>query len=102
MSRSGESEPKGAPLNPSRRQLLGWAGLVGGGALLPTAASAAPQAAAPAAMNAAEAAVRGQNVYKAIGVRPFINCRGTLTVLGGNIELPEVRAAKSLANQQHA
>ena len=102
MSRSGESEPKGAPLNPSRRQLLGWAGLVGGGALLPNAASAAPQAAAPAAMSAAEAAIRGQNVYKAIGVRPFINCRGTLTVLGGNIELPEVRAAKSLANQQHA
>jgi L-seryl-tRNA(Ser) seleniumtransferase len=87
-------------MNPNRRQLLGWAGLVGGGALLPKRALGA-QAPARAA-TAMDAAVRGQNVYKAIGVRPFINCRGTLTVLGGNIELPEVRQAKTLANQQHA
>src|SRR5262245_31696402 len=98
MSRSEERQKRGAPVSPSRRQLLGWAGLVGGGALLPRAVAAQ---AAPVA-TAAEAAIRGQNVYKAIGVRPFINCRGTLTVLGGNLELPEVRAAKTLANQQHA
>jgi L-seryl-tRNA(Ser) seleniumtransferase len=84
--------------NPSRRQLLGWAGVLGGTALVPGKAALA----APQGLTAAEAAVRGQNVYKAIGVRPFINCRGTLTVLGGNIELPEVRQAKTLANQQHA
>ena len=42
------------------------------------------------------------NVYESIGVRPLINCRGTLTIIGGSIELPEVRAAKSAANQQHA
>src|SRR5687767_4850305 len=41
------------------------------------------------------------NVYKALGVRPLINCRGTITVIGGSIELPEVSAAKVLANQQH-
>ena len=41
------------------------------------------------------------NVYRAIGVRPFINCRGTITVIGGSIERPEVSAAKALANQQH-
>jgi L-seryl-tRNA(Ser) seleniumtransferase len=41
------------------------------------------------------------DVYRALGVRPLINCRGTITVIGGSIELPEVRAAKSLANQQH-
>ena len=100
MSKSGERRDR-TPVSPSRRQLLGWAGLVGGGALLtPRGASGAPQA--PATAMAMDAAVRGQNVYKAIGVRPFINCRGTLTVLGGNIELPEVRHAKSLANQQHA
>ena len=44
----------------------------------------------------------GPKIYKALGVRPFINCRGTFTVSAGNIELPEVRAAKTLANQQHA
>ena len=42
------------------------------------------------------------NVYESIGVRPLINCRGTLTIIGGSIELPEVRAAKSAANEQHA
>ena len=99
MSRSEERLKDGAPVSPSRRKVLGWAGLLGGASLLPKAASAAQTK--PVA-TAAEAVVRGQNVYKAIGVRPFINCRGTLTVLGGNIELPEVRQAKTLANQQHA
>jgi L-seryl-tRNA(Ser) seleniumtransferase len=100
MSKTGDRRTDGVPMKPSRRQLLGWAGLVSGGALLPNAAAAAQSA--PRAATAMDAAVRGQNVYKAIGVRPFINCRGTLTVLGGNIELPEVRQAKTLANQQHA
>ena len=39
-------------------------------------------------------------VAKAIGVRPLINCRGTLTIIGGSVELPEVRAAKMAAKQQ--
>jgi len=42
----------------------------------------------------------GKNIYESIGVRPLINCRGTLTVIGGSIELPEVRAAKDQSNQQ--
>ena len=49
-----------------------------------------------------QAAPTEPNVYKSIGVRPLINCRGTLTIIGGSIELPEVRAAKDAANQQHA
>ena len=59
--------------------------------------SAAKRAAAPATSPTGPA-----NVYESIGVRPLINCRGTLTIIGGSIELPEVRAAKSAANQQHA
>ena len=43
-----------------------------------------------------------RDLYESIGVRPLINCRGTLTIIGGSIELPEVRAAKTAANQQHA
>ncbi len=31
----------------------------------------------------------------------MINCRGTLTIIGGSVELPEVRAAKTAANQQY-
>src|SRR3954452_13112240 len=41
------------------------------------------------------------DIYKALGVRPLINGRGTITVIGGSVELPEVRAAKSLANQHY-
>ena len=42
------------------------------------------------------------NVYESIGVKPLINGRGTFTIIGGSMELPEVRAAKSAANQQYA
>ena len=37
------------------------------------------------------------NVYARIGVRPFINGRGTWTYLSGSLELPEVKAAKQAA-----
>ena len=81
----------------TRRYLLRFAGLFGVGSALPASALAAAQkkAAVPAA--AAE-----PNVYASIGVRPLINCRGTLTIIGGSVELPEVRAAKTAANQQYA
>src|SRR6266478_618358 len=39
----------------------------------------------------------GNNIYANIGVRPFINARGTWTYLSGSLELPEVRAAKQEA-----
>jgi L-seryl-tRNA(Ser) seleniumtransferase len=37
------------------------------------------------------------SIYSRIGVRPFINGRGTWTYLSGSLELPEVRAAKQAA-----
>ncbi len=37
------------------------------------------------------------SIYTRIGVRPFINGRGTWTYLSGSLELPEVRAAKQAA-----
>ena len=79
----------------SRRQLFGLAGLLGLGGAAPSAAAAQRKAAAAAAPLSVD-------VYGSIGVRPLINCRGTLTIIGGSIELPEVRQAKSAANQQHA
>jgi L-seryl-tRNA(Ser) seleniumtransferase len=79
----------------NRRQLFRLAGLFGAGSILPATRGSAAQARSAAAVAPAEA-----NVYKAIGVRPLINCRGTYTIIGGSIELPEVRAAKSAANQQ--
>jgi L-seryl-tRNA(Ser) seleniumtransferase len=44
----------------------------------------------------------GNDIYESIGVRPLINCRGTLTVIGGSLELPEVRAAKEAAAGHYA
>jgi L-seryl-tRNA(Ser) seleniumtransferase len=37
------------------------------------------------------------NIYTRLGVRPFINARGTWTYLSGSLELPEVREAKQEA-----
>ena len=34
-----------------------------------------------------------RSIYRAIGVEPIINCRGTFTIIGGSVELPEVLAA---------
>ncbi len=77
----------------SRRELFQRGTLLGLPAFLGRSASAAP--ANPPGLRV------GPGIYESIGVRPLINCRGTLTIIGGSIELPEVRAAKDLANQQH-
>ena len=79
----------------SRRQLFRLAGMLGAGSALPAARASSSQ-------TARVSPPLEPDVYKSIGVRPLINCRGTLTIIGGSIELPEVRAAKNAANQQHA
>ena len=43
----------------------------------------------------------GTDIYKSIGVRPLINCRGTFTIISGSTMLPEVRAAMDAAAQQY-
>ena len=43
----------------------------------------------------------GPDIYHSIGVRPVINCRGTLTVISGSLELPEVRAAVDAGGLHH-
>ena len=43
----------------------------------------------------------GPDIYRSIGVRPLINCRGTLTVISGSLELPEVRAAVDAGALHH-
>jgi L-seryl-tRNA(Ser) seleniumtransferase len=78
----------------SRRELFRLASVFGASGVL----RASDVSAAQTSSNGLPAS----DIYKSIGVRPLINCRGTITVIGGSIELPEVRAAKSAANQQHA
>lgn len=43
----------------------------------------------------------GPEIYQSIGVEPVINCRGTFTIIGASIELPEVRAAMDSASQHY-
>jgi len=45
--------------------------------------------------------VPGDKIYQSIGVEPVINCRGTLTIIGGSTELPEVRKAMDAASQYY-
>jgi D-glucosaminate-6-phosphate ammonia-lyase len=76
----------------SRRELFRRSGLL----------AAAPQFLRGSKASAAPAGSSlriGPDIYQSIGVRPLINCRGTLTVVGGSLELPEVRAAKDAAAQ---
>ena len=87
------------PAGLNRRQLFRLAGITGAGGVLHAPSSSAAQrkgATAPLARQPEN------DVYRTIGVRPLINGRGTFTIIGGSVELPEVRAAKSAANQQYA
>ncbi|MGE0131769.1 MAG: aminotransferase class V-fold PLP-dependent enzyme [Blastocatellales bacterium] len=77
----------------SRRELFRWGGQGGMLALF----SGVLRGAADASPVSAEAAQEGQKIYQSLGVRPIINCRGTFTIIGGSLELPEVRAAKEAA-----
>ncbi len=49
--------------------------------------------AAAGAMPQSASAAPAPGTYESIGVRPVINCRGTLTIIGGSQMLPAVRRA---------
>src|SRR5712692_7454514 len=81
----------------SRRELLRRGGLL---STAPAFLGASRSASAAAPVTAGKLRL-GPDIYKSIGVRPLINCRGTLTVISGSLELPEVRAAVESAGQHH-
>ena len=73
---------------------------LGFGAFLPAGAlDAAQSRSLGRTASTAGTGASGRDLYTALGVRPIINARGTLTIIGGSMELPEVRAAKAAANQ---
>jgi uncharacterized pyridoxal phosphate-dependent enzyme len=61
----------------------------------------------PALLSAAEGTAAtgplkaGPKIYQSIGVEPVINCRGTFTIIGASVELPEVRQAMDHAAQYY-
>jgi seryl-tRNA(Sec) selenium transferase len=81
----------------SRRDLFRRGRDLGG---LTAFASALPVSTGAAAPSSSRATA-DEDVYRRIGVKPFINARGTYTVLSGSLMLPEVRAAMDLAARQY-
>ncbi len=76
----------------SRRELL----KLGNSLIVPALIGGAPQ------VSAATGPLKtGPEIYQSIGVEPVINCRGTFTIIGASIELPEVRAAMDAAAQHY-
>jgi seryl-tRNA(Sec) selenium transferase len=57
---------------------------------------------APAAKSATIGPLKpGPEIYQSIGVEPVINCRGTFTIIGASVEVPEARAAMEYAAQYY-
>jgi seryl-tRNA(Sec) selenium transferase len=84
-----EEITESAPSGPTRRELF----QIGNALALPFLATAFDAHAAPAP----GPLKTGPEIYQSIGVEPVINCRGTFTIIGASIELPEVRAAMEQA-----
>src|SRR5689334_23375894 len=74
-----------------RRAFMKWAGAA------PLLGYIAAQDLMDKAWGAVGKTAAKDNIYARIGVRPFINGRGTWTYLSGSLELPEVKAAKQAA-----
>ena len=51
--------------------------------------------------DAAQAPGHADDIYRAIGVKPLINGRGTFTIISGSLMLPEVRAAMDAAARHY-
>lgn len=77
----------------TRREMLQTASLLALPATLWSAADAVAAAEGPL--------VPGPRIYQSIGVEPVINCRGTFTIIGASVEVPECRAAVESAALQN-
>ncbi|MGH9615014.1 MAG: hypothetical protein ACRD4P_18270, partial [Bryobacteraceae bacterium] len=79
----------------SRRELFQRSGWLAAPALLGVSGTASADAPRTGKLQI------GPDIYESIGVRPVINCRGTYTIIGGSLELPEVRAAQEAAAKHY-
>ncbi|MCP5110081.1 MAG: selenocysteine synthase, partial [bacterium] len=77
------------PLFP-RRQLFTRTGLAALAGMLPGLGR-----------SAAASLGRGPKIYESIGVRPVVNCKGTFTIIGGSLMLPEVKRAMEDASRHY-
>ena len=77
----------------TRRQVLQGSGLLAAGWFCPV-----PPGSAPAAGARHEGST---SPYRALGVRPLVNARGTVTIVGASRALPEVRQAMDAASREY-
>ena len=86
----------------TRRELVRRGGLL---SLFPALFRGSAAAAEPPAASAAAATGPGLHIgpeiYQSIGVKPFVNARGTYTILTGSTLLPEPRAAMDAASRHY-
>jgi uncharacterized pyridoxal phosphate-dependent enzyme len=99
----GESMATGAV---TRREMLLRSGVLAVPGVLGAPARSGSASTVPAPAAAPDSAVGsglrvGPEIYESIGVRPFVNARGTYTVLSGSLMLPEVRAAMDAAARHY-
>ena len=88
----------------TRRELVRRGGLLALPVLLKGRVAAAEPfgaTAAPAPAGALPGLRVGPEIYQSIGVRPFVNARGTYTILTGSTMLPEPRAAMDAASRHY-
>src|SRR5260370_21784027 len=74
-------------MHPTRRNLFRQGGLLAALGFLRRGAAQTVHAADAGALQI------GPNIYESIGVRPIVNCRGTVTIITGSQSLPEVKRA---------
>ena len=88
----------------TRRELVRRGGLLAVPVLLRGRVAAAEPfgaTAAPVPPTAVPGLRVGPDIYQSIGVRPFVNARGTYTIISGSTMLPEVRAAMDAASRHY-
>jgi hypothetical protein len=88
----------------TRRELVQRGGLLALPALLRGRVAAAERlgaTATPPPPTALPGLRIGSEMYQSIGVRPFVNARGTYTILTGSTMLPESRAAMGEASRHY-
>lgn len=96
MSTKGLSKVvEGLRSRATRRQMLQGGGMLAAGWMLPGRAFA--DGTAPTGRPASPAT----SIYRSIGVRPLINARGTVTIVGATRLLPEVKEAMDRASREY-
>ncbi|MBA2301854.1 MAG: hypothetical protein H0W08_04405, partial [Acidobacteria bacterium] len=93
MTENQSPPPEGLWTGATRRQLLQGGGVLAAGWMLPAAAF--DQAGLP------QRQVPSKSIYESIGVRPLINARGTVTIVGASRVLPEVKEAMDRASREY-